>query len=255
MAEKNITYNGYDLQTSSIVMTNLQYQTIAKDLSITRISTTDINKFIESYVSNKQITYTGYIKGTSASNAESLLDTLKQNVLLNQVANLDIDYSGGTRRYKAVCQSVDITEETPALDVKNISIVFTTIEPLGMDTYTNSINYLTETANSINKNITFSGTYYTLPTYRVTVSSESNLTLLSIKSLQTNQEIIVQKNYNVSDIIEVNTREKTVKYNGADSDFEGIFPLVIQGNNDLTFGATSSSHSLNINIDYISRYL
>ena len=255
MAGKNITYNGYDLQTTDIVMTGLEYQSIDKNLSMARISTTDINKFIESYVANKRIVYSGYIKGSSASDAENKLDTLKQNVVLNNVANLDIEYSGGTRRYKCVCQNVELEEETPALDVKNIKITFETVEPLGLDTFTNTINYLTETANPINKNITFSGTYFTLPTYTITVSSQSNLNSISIKSVQTNQEIVIQKTYAINDIIEIDTRNKTVKYNGSVSDYTGIFPLVNQGNNDLEFGATSSSHSLNINIDYISRYL
>lgn len=255
MAGKNITYNSYDLQTSSIVMTGLEYQNLDKNLSITRISSTDINKYIESYVANKKIVYTGYIKGSSASDAESKLDDLKKNVLLNDVANLDIEYSGGTRRYRCVCQSVELDGETPALDVKNIKITFDTIEPLGLDTFTNTINYLAETANPINKNITFSGTYYTLPIYKVTVSSQSNMTGLSIKSVQTNQEIIIQKTYAINDVIEIDTKNKTVKYNNVNSDYFGIFPLVNQGANDLQFTATSSSHSLNIRIDYISRYL
>jgi hypothetical protein len=255
MAGKTIAYNNYNLQTSTIVMTNLEYQTLNKDLSISRLATSDINKFVESYVSNKRIIYSGYIKGTSASDAESKLDTLKQNVILNAVANLDIGYAGGTRRYSCVCQSIELESETPALDVKNIKIIFDTAEPLGLDTFTNTVQYLAQTTNSFTKTITFSGTYHTLPTYTVTVSSESNLVSLSIKSVETNQEIIVQKNYNISDVIEIDTRNKTVKYNGATTEYIGIFPLVNQGTNNLEFDVSSSSHSLNIRIDYISRYL
>jgi len=251
---KTLSYNGYDLQTSLIVMTNLQYQTLNKDLSITRIATTDMNKFIESYVANKTITYTGYIKGTSASDAESKLDTLKQNILLNNVANLDIGYAGGTRRYKAVTQSVEVTDETAGLDVKNITIVFATIEPLGLDTSNQTINYLAETGTPT-KTITFSGTYYALPTYTLTVSSENLLTGINIKSVETNQEIIIQQNYNAGDIVVVNTRDKIVTYNGTPIDYFGIFPLVKQGQNDLLFTPTSSSHSININITYTPRYL
>lgn len=251
---KAISYNSYDLQTSSIVMTNLMYQNLAKDLSISRISTTDINKFMESYVSNKQITYTGYIKGTSASDAENKLDALKQNILLNAVANLDIGYAGGTRRYKAVCQSVDVTDETPALDVKNISIVFATVEPLGLDTTNQIINYINETGNPT-KTITFSGTYFALPTYTLTVSSENTLTRLGIRTVDTNQEIIVEKNYSVGDVIEINTREKTVTYNNQQSDYIGIFPVVQQGQNDILFEATSSGHNLSMQIEYTPRYL
>jgi hypothetical protein len=255
MAGKLISFNNYNLQTSSIVMTGLEYQSLNKNLSITRISTSDINKFVESYVADKRIIYSGYIKGTSASDAESKIDELKTNVILNAVADLDIEYAGGTRRYRCVCKSIDLDSETPALDIKNIKITFDTIEPLGLDTFTNTVEYLAESANPITKTITFSGSYFTLPTYRITVSSESNLTGLSIKSVETNQEMIILKNYNISDVIEINTREKTVKYNGVDSDYFGIFPLVNQGTNNLTIAPTSSSHSLNIRVDYISRYL
>lgn len=251
---KAISYNSYNLQTSSIVMTNLKYQTLSKDLNISRISTTDMNKFMESYVSNKQITYTGYIKGTSASDAEAKLDELKQNVLLNAVANLDIGYAGGTRRYKAVCQSVDVNDETPALDVKNITIIFATIEPLGLDTTNQVISYINETG-SPTKTITFSGTYFALPTYTITVSSENTLTRLGVKTIDTNQEIIIEKNYNVGDIIEINTREKTVTYNSQQSDYIGIFPVVQQGQNDIEFNATSSGHNLSLEIEYTPRYL
>lgn len=254
MATKSISYNSYNLQTSSVVMTNLEFQTIGKDLSITRLSTTDINKFIESYVSNKVIVYTGYIKGTSDSHAETQLDILKQNIMLNGVANLDIGYASGTRRYRAVTQSVEVTGETPALDVKEITITFATVEPLGFDTTSQTISYLGETA-SPTKTITFSGTYYPLPTYTVTVSAENALTGISIKSVETNQEIIVQQNYNAGDVLIVNTRDKVVTYNGTSVDYFGIFPLAQQGTNNITFSSTSTSHNLNISINYTPRYL
>lgn len=252
---KAITYNSVSLQTSSIVMTGLEFQAISKDISMSRISTTDINKFVESYVSNKNIVYTGYIKGTDADNAEQIIDNLKQTVLNNDVKNLDIEYAGSTRRYRVITQSLDITKETPSLDVKEIKIVFATVEPLGLDTTATEVNYLAETGNPITKTVVFDGTYYTLPIYTITVSSGTALTSLSIKSVQTNQEMIIQKSYAPGDVIEINTREKTVKYNGANSDYFGIFPLVNQGANDITITPISTSHSLNINIEYIARYL
>jgi hypothetical protein len=254
MATKTITYNSYNLQTSSIVMTNLEFQTIGKDLSITRISTTDINKFVESYVSNKNIVYTGYIKGTNDSDAEAKLDELKQSIVINGVADLDIGYAGGVRRYRAVVQNIEVTGETPALDVKDITITFATVEPLGFDTTSQVINYLGETG-SPTKTITFSGTYYALPTYTITVDTENNLTGISIKSVETNQEIIIQQNYNAGDVVEVNTRDKIVSYNGNSVDYFGIFPLVNQGLNNITFSATSTSHTIDIEIEYIPRYL
>jgi hypothetical protein len=252
---KPITYNSYNLQTATIVMTNLEFLSSEKNVNMPRISSTDINKFIESYIANKTIKYTGYIKGTSASDADDKLDELKQNVLLNQVANLDIGYGNSTRRYRAVTQSVEVIDESPALDIKQIEILFNTAEPLGLATSTHSISYTSETADPITKTVTFSGTYYALPKYTVTVSSASNMTALSIKTVETNQEVIITQNFAGNDIVIVDTREKEVKYNGTSVDYEGIFPLAQQGTNDITFNPTSSSHSLNIDIEYIPRYL
>lgn len=256
MSKKPLTFNGYDLQTSTVVMTDLQWQSISKDLNVDRIAGTNVNKFIQSYVSDKQITYTGYLKGSSASDAETKMDTLKENVAQGTVAPLSTTVAGVNRTYDCIVSSFDITDTTPTLDVIFFTISFITIEPLGRtseqtETYTGVTTSPTYT-------VTFDGTFPTLPMYKITVNSATDLINVSIFVTETNKRATIAEPFGDGDVFILDTGKENPRIlkNGSPLNvFSGFFPKVARGTNDITFDFTSTSHDVDIEITYFPKYL
>jgi hypothetical protein len=257
MAGKAISYNGVNLQTSTLVMTDLEFQSTNIELNQPTQSRSDRSKTIEGVVGKRNITYRGYIKGTSASDAESKLDTLKGQVALFVPGDLDIEYAGGTRRYTATCSGVELIGETPALDVKFIEIIFSLENHLGLSTTLTTITNTAQTASTIEIDETYTGSYFPLPIIEITVNSETDLAVLSIKNVTTNSEMILQKAYVATDFIVINTGTGSITINDQTNNFSflGIFPKFAAGQNVLEITPTSTAHNLDIVIRYRSRFL
>ena len=255
MSAKAITFNGYNLQTTNVVCTNLQFMSVSLDNSRARRSTTDRLKFVENYISEGEIIYEGYIKGADSDACELLLDTLKSNVVTSEPAFLDIAYGGATRRYRVKADDVEVVRETPSLDVKYIRIAFEKYELLGLDTTATVLTYEDETAGTIEKEVTFGGTYEPEPVYILNFTAGDSVSNIKIFVEETNKEIEIQQAITTGDEIIVDVPNKVVTFNDTSIDTLGIFPTVRRGVNNITFTIVSSSHDVDITISYVKRYL
>lgn len=256
MSVKPLTFNGFDLQTSTIVMTNLQWQSVGKNLNIDRVAGTNVNKFIQSYVSDKVITYTGYVKGTSASDAETKMDNIKQNVGQGTVAPLVTTVAGENRTYDCIVESFDITDTTPTLDIIFFTLSFVTIEPLGKTA--EQTQTFTGVTTSPTYTVTFDGTFPTLPMYKITINSAVDLISISVFVTETNKRATFTAPFNAGDVFILDTGKvnpRVLKNGQPLNVFLGFIPKVARGTNDITFDFTSTSHDVDIEISYNPKYL
>lgn len=250
-----ITFNGYDMQTTDVV--SLRFPDIDDvnygENNFARLGTTDGQKWIETKYGGRVITVQGMITGTSIANVEGVLDTFKENIFLNEIANLDIGYAGTTRRWKAKVRNVRMDESLKGL-TRGFTVEFETLG-FGQETTATTVSYANETG-SPTKTITFGGSVKPLPKYIITVNSATSLTGVTILCDTTNREIEVQETLVATDVLEIDTELKTVTINSVAVDqFLGIFPEVNQGENDITFTFASSAHDVDIDIQYTKRYL
>lgn len=252
-----VTFNSYDLQTSTVSVTSFpDIDDVANiENNYIRLATTDGQKVVETKYGGRRITLIGYIFGTSIANIEATLDTFKSNIVRGLQSNLDIAYAGGTRRWEAKVDNIDFGGRNAGFGgiTRQFVITFSTLG-FGFATSSTTVSYANETG-SPTKTIAFTGSAKALPKYTITVNSETDLSNIKIKAVDTNREIEIAQAFSASDVIVVDTEAKTVTVNGTGVEPQGVFPEVIQGTNDITFTLTSSSHDVDIDVEYTARYL
>ena len=255
---RTITFNSYDLQTSTIVTTN--FYGLDEDIDFSHrleaLSSEDGSVIIESRHNTRTISISGVVIGTSQADLESKIDTLKQNLITTTIANLDIGYAGGTRRWQAKLESLKIQRETGMGSTRAFTIDFICLSHIGTATSTTSQAYNNETtANSaISKTYTFTGTAYPKPIITIEVDSCTALTKIAIKNTTTNTEMSVTATYAAGSTLVIDTENKTVQIEGVSVAWDGVFPQFNQGGNTVTFTFTATAHQSDITYTYYPRY-
>jgi hypothetical protein len=251
---RNITFNGYDLQTSDVTVTSLPDIDDVGNIenNYLPLSTSNGQKIFETRYSGRRITLSGYIFGSSVADIEQKMDEMKKSIDQGIASFLDIDYAGSTRRWKA---KVDSIEFGARLGTTRQFVVLLSTLGFGYDIIPQSLVYANETGAKTTKTIDFDGSIYPLPIYTIDVNSSSGLTSISIENTTANKKIIVGNAFTSGDQLIVNTEEKYVLYNGANSDFQGVSPEVKKGQNNIKFEFGSVSHDVDITVTYNPRYL
>lgn len=201
---------------------------------------------------NKPITVTGVIVGTTIADCDSIVDSFN-GYLTAQGANLDIDYSGSTRRYVATATNIDV-DRPGYLSWANFSVTFTCTQAFGEDTsQTTILNATGRTSSSYSDSYTFDGTApYQASVFTVTysaVSGATNATVI-IGNNGTGQEITVQRSWSSTDVLVIDCTKLSVTVNGAPVDFTGAFPFFGPGSQTITYSDNMASRTFNYNIVY-----
>lgn len=257
-----ITYNSYSLQTtasaaSSILSRDIIYRSLPqKNLILKQDTIRDGFSVVKEQYSQKIIAVRGLLKSDSEANLRTLRDAFMSDLRPNE-RNLDIDYGSGTIRYNASVQSIDIQEEFWNIVQIPFEISFL-CEPFGKATSTTSISLNSGnaiTASPHNENVSITGTYKAKPTITITVNSETDMTVLKWDNVTTGDWIQIATNFSNADVLVIDCENETVKLNGTDIDFTGVFPNFLDGTNSLTLTITATAFSINASFSYYPTYL
>ena len=108
MAALNLLFNSYDIQTDELITSGVVHEdTGNRNLVVERRPRQERQYLVDAYWQDRTIVVTGNLVQTTKDLADTDLDTLKTN-LIGTEQNLDIDYAGGTRRYKATLRSIKV---------------------------------------------------------------------------------------------------------------------------------------------------
>ena len=120
-----------------------------------------------------------------------------------------------------------------------------------------SINVSSDDVTGATKtvDVTVSGTYRPLPTITITFTSETGASAVSMTNNDTGDTITITTTLNASDILVINCEEQKVTLNGTLIDFAGPIPLFQVGDNELAFSFPATARDVDIDIDYVPRYL
>ena len=262
MSIVNISYNSYDLQTttntSSIIMSrDIVYRSLPqKNIILKQDTIRDSFDVVSVNYSQKIITVRGLLKSDSEANLRTLRDAFMSALNPNE-KNLDIDYGSGTIRYKASVESINVPEEFFHITTLPFEISFL-CEPFGKATSTTSVNLNSGNAISAspyNESPSITGTYKAKPTITITINSETDMTVLKWDNVDTGDWIQVSTAFSASDVLVINCEDETVKLNGTDQDFTGVFPNFDSGSNSLTLTVTATAFNLNASFFYYPTYL
>lgn len=263
----NVTFNSVSLQSSTIITGEIQHENIQqKRLNIQKFAYREGGNLIRPEFDVKTITLSGIIKGSSQSDLENAIDTLKKN--LNVVdKNLDVEYANGTRRYIATCSKLSFDRKHYTVNIIDWKAEFTASNPpFGTSLDTSTIEDLSNT-NTFAATLTgthdgyadYSGTFRPFPTIKLTFSAVNGIR--EVRFENTNEDglfsIIRIKDYKFydGDVLTINTREGTVQVNGVDVDFIGGIPVFTLNNNSYRLKVIGKSYTVDLKVIYYSLWI
>ena len=262
MSTVAITYNSYDLQTtasaaSTIMSRDILYRSLPqKNIILKQDTIRDSFDVVSVNYSQKIITVRGLLKSDSQTNLKTLRDAF-MSALGSDEKNLDINDGSGIIRYKASVQSIDVPEEFFNITILPFEISFLA-EPFGKATSTTSANLNSGgaiSASPYNESVSITGTYKAKPTITITINTETDMTAFKWDNVTTGDWIQVSATFSNGDVVVIDCEDETVKLNGTDQDFTGVFPNFDSGSNSLILTVTATLFNLNASFSYYPTYL
>lgn len=251
----SITFNSYDLQTSSIITEKILHTSSPENnLQANQRMRRDGNILFSNYWTRKNISASGHILGSSISDLDSKIDTLKQN-LVGENLDLDIGYAGGTRRYRATVKRINVDREHFNGSWCPFSIEFVCVDAFGKDTSTTSVTQDNNTSSPFTKVFTMGGSFPAFPIISLDFTAGSNVTAVKIENVTTGEFMTVTRNFSDAEILIVDCNNMTVQISSANIDFTGVFPEFVVGSNTVRITVTGSPFDIDLDITYTALYI
>lgn len=248
-----ISFNSNNLESAYLIINKVnKFGTPDRDIYSETLSFQDGFEVLRDYWRSRTIKIEGMLDATSSAHLASQIDTLKQN-LSGVNKNLDVDYGGATRRYKATLSGLEAPEDFYNITHLPYGAEFL-CQPFGYGTSTISIAASDVTASSHTETFTVTGTYKPLPTISITFTAESGASSVSVTT-GTGDVILIETAFTANDVLAINCEAQKVTLNGTQIDFSGPIPAFTTGSNTVDIAVISTSHTYDLSIDYIPRYL
>lgn len=255
----SISYNSLSLQDTTYRTEKIEHLEMPRrNVNVEARSRRDGQVFVSGFFGSRRIRVRGHIVAASASALKTALDAL-QAKLNSEGATLDIGYGGGTRRYaNVVVERQDIPKESYHYTFVPFDITFLVPSGVGEDTTATTEDDAGLSSSPITQALTLTGSADPLPVITITVNSATAFTILKVKNDTTGEEIIVgptAASFAALDEIEIDCENMTVKLNGTEKDFTGVFPTWQPGSNTLRITTVATAFNLDWEFVYTPRYL
>ena len=250
----NVTYDSFDIQSATVISNKIQHTDYAGRAIQRRRKTRDDGfDILENYFTERIIVIRGVVKGSSESVLDTNIDNLKEN-LSGEEKNLDIDFGGSTRRYIATVRELRIPEEFYNLTVVPYEVEFV-CQPFGRNTSTTNHSDDANTSSPFTGSLNVAGNAAPKPKITLLINSLTSISVIEFKNTTTNESIKITRTFVASDSLVIDTDAKTVKVNGTEVDFSGVFPAFVIDTNNYEVTVTGSGFNIDLDIDYLPLFL
>lgn len=260
MAGINVVFNGTSLQTNNVIVSQIKHDDLPRKkrnryaLARSNRSVTTNYQYLE-----KPIVIIGQIIGTSIIDLETRIEAFKLaiNSLTGDIANLDIDYNGGTRRYSCGIESLNIGRSAALFKV-GFEIEFVCDQPFGVDTTTTTLaNAVAVSTSPKSQALTVGGTaeeQLLNISYTLTSFTGAAYETLYFKNNDTGQQMSITRTWTNGDVVVIDCVNMSVKVNGVETDYGGVFPPFMPGSRTLVITDNWSARSGSLTVSQIKRY-
>jgi phage-related protein len=255
----NIVYNGYDFFTNNILVKDVFHEDVAtRTLDTQAVANRDGFAILEDRFAEKMITVRALILEDTREDVDNKINELKQKTIINTSSELAITYENeaGYLFYTGTVSEIRIPRNYYNDSHVEIEMVFL-CQPFANDGILQVITQDEITTTPFRADYEFGGTAELFPQIKVTVNSETDLTILEFSSGITGDGISVTPSggYSAGDVLIINTSNSTVFLNGVETDYTGIFPRfrpdVI---NRINLISTSTAHDLKLELIFKKKY-
>lgn len=261
-----ITFNGYSLQTSNIIISDISHEDVSRGLVANSFSTRNGSNLVRDYYGDKQIKMSGSIIGTDKNDLESRIEELKketQNVINKTLA---LDYNSTTREYKATCNALSFGRQNYTVNFIEFTLSFVVVESMAVsttetETALNSIALYSgvETEKTSTNTVNFNGTREPQPVIELIFGAGANVVnIIKVENIDANgffsrTRITLDEDYNqAGNTIIIDTKQCLV-YDEATGDnlvFKDGFPKFTLESNALNIKLTGTALEMTANIKY-----
>ena len=205
-----------------------------RELTLLNLAREDGSVLISEKYGTKVISITGSLKAASQTTLETAIDNFKE-LFSRKEKNLDIGWGGGTRRYVATCVRFNFNRGFFNINFIPWVAEFIVVTGIGEDTSeTTLVNNQNFTAADYSSSMTFAGSANPKPRIRVKCGvAATDPKGLSIENTDNGERMVITRadGFGAGDYFEIDCRLKTVKYDGDEVPFYGVFPSWIVGAN------------------------
>lgn len=243
-----LTIDSNSLQTANIVTRDIDHFGLDKDFEAYPIAGAN-----RSYIPNynyigRSITLKGSLNASSIAAMDALIDTFN-GYFVGKDKNLDLEYSGSTRRYVVTSKPPSI-ERPGGLMYAEFTVVLKCSVPFGVDTTETTLSTTTGiTTATTDIAITVGGNAETqYPTITATLNSGTGLTAATISFGNNNngQVLSITRTWAAADVIFIDPYNEIVTVNGTAVYFTGAMPIFETGVQAVNYSDTLATRSIDV---------
>ena len=232
----SIKFDGTELVNSTYIPRYARHESAPlRDLSVLELAREDGAILVSERYGMKIITIKGKLTAATQSALETAIDSFK--LLFSGVGkNLDIEWEGSTRRYVATCRKHIFNRDFFHLLFVPWSAEFIVPSGIGEPTSeTHLVNNQSFAAVSYSSSMTFLGSAKPKPRFRLKCGvAATDPKGFSFENTDKSERMIVSRTagFGANKYFEIDCRKKTVKYDGSEIPFYGVFPTFDVGANN-----------------------
>ena len=252
---EDISFNGYGLQNSNIITSNIDIEDIERDFQTVSVPNGHGQILNSDFWRSKRITISGVLTHSSRAELESLIFNFKK-ALSAQQKNFDrVMGNGIKRRWICTATKIDVdASQHYAITRATFSVSFDVLVPFGQNTsFTGESHTVSDLIFS--ELMENSGNAPGDPIWILVISSATDITAINIKNNTTGEEIEITETIVASDVLIFDSTEKTVTQNGTEIDFDGQFPILDPESNSYTITATGTDIEYELTAKNLDKFL
>lgn len=234
----SVKFDGIEIVNATYIPRFVKHETAPeRELTLLNLAREDGQILVAEKYGAKRIILTGNLTGTTKADLESKIDSFKE-LFSRKEKNLDISWETTTRRYVATCTKHNFDRDHFHLTFVPWTAEFMIVKGIGTDiTETTIVNNVAFNAGHRHtSSVTLAGSASPKPRIgiRATGACTTATKGISIENTDTKEKIIVTRKEGmvINRNFEVDCALKTVKYDGVERDFFGVFPTFKVGANN-----------------------
>lgn len=243
----SIIFNNNDISTvPNVKIHNFNATDLpSRDVQIHKIARSSKSVITSSEYTQKQITVQGHTNTTNRTDAEVAVTAIKA-LLQAQNGDLIVQQSGGDIKYTATMNEFNISwGGTKAI----FEIIFIASTPVGTSTTPELLANLNVTTQSGSATFAVSGSFSIEPLITVTVNSVTGGTgSIYVINAVNNQGIEIVSTFKAGDVVEIDSEALSVRINGGEHDFLGMFPTFPAGMQQVAYSDSFTTRNIDLTL-------
>ncbi len=199
----------------------------------------------------------GTVKGTSRTDMESRMDTMRQNLSVFG-GILKIPWAGGSRYYE--CYAIGLDKMFQERDHFHMTmcpfeVELVALQPFGRDQNRTPTDVPTAvTVSPTTMQFTNSGTAEADSLAYLTIVTAGTLSQIVWENTSNGDKVTISGSFSNGDQIVIDGENKAVTKNGTAIDYTGVLPKIIAGSNSFKITLTGSGFSISVTEIHYNRY-